>query len=95
MKINEIIEFIYIGIIRKENINNPKKVVKKNYDYYFRKDNFIWVKEGIKYFKDKIDLIPIFATLDIVNNMEDALHPTEVGYRQIGDQITSYLNSLT
>lgn len=67
----------------------------KQTQWRYKYNNFIWVKEGIKYFKDKIDLIPIFATLDVVNNMEDALHPTEVGYRQIGDQITSYLNSLT
>lgn len=61
-----------------------------------KENNFLFVKHLIDYYgkSQEIDLVPIFMVVDTKNNFESSAHPNANGYRQIGDQITSYLNSL-
>lgn len=61
-----------------------------------KENNFILVNHLIDYYGQsrEIDLVPIFMVVDTKNNFESSAHPNATGYRQIGDQITSYLNSL-
>ncbi|MEZ7173580.1 SGNH/GDSL hydrolase family protein [Sporosarcina sp. OR05] len=61
-----------------------------------KQNNFIWIQSLIEHYEESenVDLIPIHLGIDTINNFENSVHPNIDGYNQIGDQITSYLNSL-
>lgn len=61
----------------------------------YKYNNHIWVAKMIEYYQGKNDLINIHSSIDVVNNISDGVHPSIVGYNQIGDTVYSYLNSLT
>lgn len=61
-----------------------------------KENNFLWVQKLLDYYggSEEVDLVPVFMVVDTVNNFESSAHPNQDGYNQIGDQITSYLNSI-
>lgn len=60
----------------------------------YKYNNHIWVAKMIEYYQGKNDLINIHSSVDVVNNINDGVHPTVDGYNQIGDTVYSYLNNL-
>lgn len=81
--------------------NADAKVFAEEYDgavsqEQVKENNFYLVQQLIETYGDseKIDLIPIYLTIDTKHNFEDSVHPNKDGYNQIGDQITAYLNSV-
>ena len=60
----------------------------------YKYNNHIWVAEMIEYYQGTNDLINIHSSIDTANNITDGVHPSYVGYNQIGDTVYSYLNTL-